>query len=173
MITFDFTFLQPYIQLSIAQQQDIQSFMHHKTLPKDSILLLDPEDLIIADSGILMKIQDDKDDVAHFIAPYELAIYPNKDDHYKLQALEVSSIYYIRHHDVMTLLHRHSTLSTAYHKMLRVWSMRRMIRGELLLLSRAEAKSHFYKKFNSIAARIPYKYIASYLNMTPSYFSQL
>lgn len=173
MITFDFTFLHSYIQLSIAQQKDIQSFIHHKTLSKDSVLVLDQEDLIIADSGILMKVHNDSEDVAHFIGPHELAIYPNKDDPYKLQALEASSIFYIRHHDVITLLHRHSTLSAAYHKMLRVWGMRRMMRGDLLLLSRAEAKSTFYKKFSTIAPRIPYKYIASYLNMTPSYFSQL
>lgn len=173
MSTFDITFLLSQIQLSLAQQQDIQSFVHHKTLPKDSILLLDPEDLIVADCGILMKIHHDNSDVAHFIAPHELAIYPNKEDPYQLQALELCSIYYIRHHDVMTLLHRHSTLSAAYHKMLRVWSMRRMIRCELLLLPRGQAKSAFYQKFTTIAARIPYKYIASYLDMTPSYFSQL
>lgn len=166
-------YIKQHVSLSIIQEERICSLLHKRTIRKESIVRLHEDDLIAVTSGLLLKIDEDSEKVQHFIAESDIAIYPPSDSPYFLKAIVESQIQYMRHADVMALLEQYSNLHRPYHKMMRFWVQKRMQRAHLLELPAAEAKAAFYRKFGKIAAHIPNKYIASYLNMTPSYFSQL
>lgn len=175
MIDFDFRHLDLYISTSPEQRQQICAVLKQRHVRKGHTLMLDQDDLIYIHEGLLVKINNDSDAIEHFIAEHDIAIYPARHGPYALQALEDTTIYYIKHDDVVHILNKSNNLNLIrdYHKLLLYWAYQRLARTELLLLPAREAKEMFYKRYKHIALRLQSKSIASYLHMDPSYFSKL
>lgn len=175
MTNFDFRHLEPHINPSPEQRQQICAVLEQHYVHKDRMLMLDEDDLIYISEGLLIKINNESDNIEHFIAEHDIAIYPTRNSPYVLQALEETTIYYIQHDDVVHILNKNNNLNLlrGYHKMLLYWAYQRLARTELLLLPAREAKQLFYKRYKHIAPRLQSKIIASYLHMDPSYFSKL
>ena len=173
METYDLSLLKHYVPISSEQEIDICTVLHKRAIQKDGLLRLREDDLIIVTQGLLVKIDEQTGKGQHFIAENDIAIYPPLDSPYYLQSIEASRLQYIHHEDVLKLIDKYPHWQPLYYTMLRFWSYQRIYRAKLLELPAVDRKEAFYRYFKDIAHRIPYKYIASYLNITPSYFSQL
>lgn len=175
MTNFDFSHLNQHIATSPEQKQQIRAVLCERYLRKGSTLVLDEDDVIYLNEGLLAKVHNETGNIVHFIADHDVAIYPSRTSPYSLQALEDTSLYYIQHDHVIHILNKDNNLNLirAYHKMLLYWAYKRFARAELLLLPAKEAKDMFYQRNKHIAPRLQQKSIASYLNMDPSYFSKL
>lgn len=139
--------LKQHVSLSKVQEEQIGALLHKRTVRKDGIVRLREDDLISVTSGLLLKMDENTERVQHFIAENDIAIYPESDSPDILKAVEESQIEYMRHEDVMGLLHKYPHLHQPHYKMVRFWAAKRFQRADLLELPAAEAKEAFYRQF--------------------------
>lgn len=166
-----------HIQHHVSVSNTVSEWLHRhvkaRQLRKGSVLRLDTDDFAFVASGLLMKVNDVTDQVSHFIPENDFLIYPPAGDEQSFFSLEPSTLQYVHQHELTSLLAKDPAICIAYQQLLRYWAQQRIQATELLRMPAAKRKVAFYHRFKTIAGRIPHKYIASYLDMSPSYFSQL
>lgn len=165
--------IKKFTTLSPMTAQEISMCIRRKDLRKDAVLKAHTDDFVFVETGLLLKIHDHSGRTVHIAPENDMIIFPSVTDPHSFVALEPCILWIMPHPDVMRLIAKDTGLCTAYDLLLRHWSVQRMQIVDLLLLDAAQRKAAFYKRFKGVAHRIPNKNIASYLDMTPSYFSQL
>jgi len=165
--------IKTFTTLSLDTERSIAQRVRKKELRKDGMLKAHMDDFVFVESGLLLEIEDDSGRTAHIVPENDIILFPSAEESFSFVAVEPCLLWIMPHPDVMQLISRDTGLCTAYHLLMRYWAIQRMQIVDLLLLDAATRKETFYRRFRGVAHRIPNKYIASYLHMTPSYFSQL
>lgn len=165
--------IKKFTTISAPIVQDIIACTRRKVIRKDAILQTHAHDFVFVETGLLLKIDDLTDRTTHIIVENDILLFPPMMDPHSFVAVERCVLWIMPRADVLRLIAKDPGLCDSYDLLLRHWSRQRMQIVDLLLLPAAERKSAFYRRFKGIAHRIPNKHIASYLGISPSYFSRL
>ena len=165
--------IKKFTTISVQTEQEIISCTRRKELRKDATLQTYAHDFVFVETGLLLKIDDRNDRTTHIIAENDVLLFPPVTDPHSFVTVERCVLWIMPRADVLRLIAKDTGLCATYDLLLRHWSIQRMQIVDLLLLRAAERKEAFYQRFKGIAHRIPNRRIASYLDMSPSYFSHL
>lgn len=165
--------LRSYIDISAPLERQLRERTAVRKIGNNRNLSLYEDAHFFVDTGLVKKQHTEHDDVTHFIADHDFGIFHSAGLSYELLTLEPTTLVTIHAEDLTSILAQNPGLLAAYQKLLLFWAMQRLARNELLNLGASERKQHFIRHNRNIVNRVPNKDIASYLKMTPNYYSSL
>ena len=166
-------YIHRYSSISTNSASWLAQHIKCKQLRKGALLLLQTDDIIFLADGLLKKVREADGVVTHFVCAEDFIIYPPREDGHTFEAIQPCSLRYLHRDELQWMLTEDRGMREAYDRLLRHWARRRLQAAELLRLPAPARKELFYENFKGVAQQIASKDIASYLDISVSYFSQL
>lgn len=164
--------LQSYNGYQSSYWEIIYPLLRYQRFKRNHLITTAQFDMFFIPTGTLCLHDGHHDDIVHFMKSSEIVPDTYLDSSYYYQFLEDTTILYLPKHQLAEINRASPTLFQLYHDILKRWVHRISIRQQLLFLPKQKRKQAFKNAFPDLPGRIPNILIASYLAMSPEYFSR-